>query len=259
VGRGRLNRVAAVAATTFRESVRERVFYNLLAFALLMTLSGLLLARLSIRQHEKIIKDVGLASIDVFGVAIALFLGVQLVSKEIERRSLFPVLAKPLSRDEFLLGRFVGLALTLAVNVAAMTAGLALTLAATGAKPTLSILAAVYPLYLSHLLVVGLALLLSSLTGPTVAALGTLCLTVAGRLSDVVRNARSVLPDAPAFLVDAVYYLLPNFRNFDFKDRIAYGDAVGLQALLWVTLYAAAYLGAVLSAALLVFRRREFQ
>jgi hypothetical protein len=85
----------------------------------------------------------------------------------------------------------------------------------------------------------------------------TLCLVVAGRLSDVVRNARTVLPDAPSWLVEAVYYALPNFRNFDFKDQVAYGEAVPLGTLAWVTLYAAVYVGAVLGAGLLAFRRRE--
>ena len=257
MGSGRLTRIAAVAANTFRESVRERVFYNLLVFAMLMILSGLLLARLSIRQHEKIIKDVGLASIDVFGLVIALFMGVSLVSKEIERRSLFPLLAKPLRREEFYLGKFAGLALTLATNVAAMTAGLLLTLWATGATPDLRLLQAVFPLVLGHLLVVALALFFSTLSSPTIAAVATLCLVVAGRLSDVVRNARTVLPDAPAWLVEAVYYALPNFRNFDFKDRVAYGEAIPAAALAWVTLYAAVYVGAVLGAGVLAFRRRE--
>src|SRR5687768_13546211 len=102
-------RLFVVAANTFRETVRERVLYNLLFFAILMTLSGLLLGQLSIRQDEKIVKDIGLAAMDIFGTMIALFIGVGLVSKEIERRSLYPLLAKPLSRTEFLLGKFLGL------------------------------------------------------------------------------------------------------------------------------------------------------
>src|SRR5215510_377528 len=101
---GRLSRIAAVAANTFRETVRERVLYNLVFFAILMTLSGLLLKQLSIRQDEKIIKDVGLAAMELFGMLIAVFIGVGLVSKEIERRSLHPLLAKPVSRAEFFLG-----------------------------------------------------------------------------------------------------------------------------------------------------------
>src|SRR5262245_25247460 len=107
-----LRRVAAVAANTFRESVRERVLYNLVLFAVLMTLSSLLLGQLSVRQDEKIVKDLGLASIDVFGTLIAMFIGVGLIRKEIERRSLYPLLAKPLSRAEFLLGHVLGLSFT---------------------------------------------------------------------------------------------------------------------------------------------------
>ena len=97
-----------MAANTFRETVRERVLYNLVFFAILMTLSGLLLGQLSIRQDEKIIKDIGLAAMDLFGTLIAVFIGVGLVSKEIERRSLYPLLAKPLARGEFFLGKFAG-------------------------------------------------------------------------------------------------------------------------------------------------------
>ncbi|MET0427327.1 MAG: ABC transporter permease subunit, partial [Microvirga sp.] len=112
---GGLKRTVAVASNTFRETIRERVLYNLVFFAILMTLSGLLLGRLSIRQDERIIKDLGLAAMEVFGTVIAIFIGVGLVSKEIERRSLFPLLAKPLTRSEFLIGKFLGLASTLFV------------------------------------------------------------------------------------------------------------------------------------------------
>jgi ABC-type transport system involved in multi-copper enzyme maturation permease subunit len=153
-----------VAANTFRETVRERVFYNLVIFAVLMTLSGLLLAKLSIRQQEKIIEDIALACIDVFGVVIALLLGVGLVSKEIERRSLYPLLAKPLGRGEFYAGKFLGLGLTLLVNVAVMTAGMMLTLWATGSAVDPGLLKGVYAIFLGLLVAVSLALLLSTLT-----------------------------------------------------------------------------------------------
>ena len=115
-----MSRLLAVAANTYRESVRERVLYNLVFFAIVMTLSGLLMGRLSIRQDDKIIKDIGLAATEVFGTLIAVFVGVTLVSKEIERRSLYPLLAKPLARHEFVLGKFAGLCLTLLVNTGAV-------------------------------------------------------------------------------------------------------------------------------------------
>ena len=256
---GRLSRLAAVASNTYRETVRERVLYNLVFFAVLMTVSGLLLQELSIRQDEKIVKDIGLASMDLFGTLIAVFIGVGLVNKEIERRSLYPLLAKPLDRDEFFLGKFAGLAVTLLVNVAVMTAGLWLTLAATGRRADLQLLAAIYPLYLGFLLVVAIALLFSTLTSPTLAAVCTVATVVAGRFSDVIRNMREVAPGVPGWVAQGLYYALPNFQNFDFKDRVAYGDHVPAATLAWVTAYGVAYGGVLIAAGLAAFRSKDFQ
>ncbi len=258
VGR-RMSRLLAVAANTFRETVRERVLYNLVFFAILMTLSGLLLGQLSIRQDEKILKDIGLAAMDLFGVLIAVFMGTGLVSKEIERRSLYPLLAKPLTRGEFFLGKFAGLAFTLLVNLAVMTAGLYLTLLATGRRPDPGLLAAIYPILLGLLLVVAFAMLFSTVTSSAMAAVLTVGVAVAGRFTDVVRNMREVAPGTPPWLSEALYNLLPNFRNFDFKDRVAYGDAVGGDVLAWVTAYALAWIGIVLGLGLASFRSRDFQ
>jgi ABC-type transport system involved in multi-copper enzyme maturation permease subunit len=252
-----LRRVAAVAANTFRETVRERVLYNLVFFAILMTLSGFLLGELSIRQDEKIIKNLGLASMDIFGTLIAVFIGVGLVSKEIERRSLYPLLAKPLSREEFLLGKFVGLGFTLFVNVGVMTLGLYLTLLATGRGIDWSLLKAVYTLFLSLLLTVALALLFSTMTSSTLAAVFTVSTVVAGRFSDVVRNMRDVSQAVPEWLVRLVYLVVPNFLNFDIKDHVIYGDPVGGGLLARITIYAASYTFVVLGLAMLRFRSRD--
>ena len=256
----RLSRLIAVAANTFRETVRERVLYNLVFFAVLMTLSGLLLGQLSIRQDEKILKDIGLASMDLFGTLIAVFIGTGLVSKEIERRSLYPLLAKPLGRGEFFLGKFAGLAFTLLVNLGVMTAGLYLTLVLTGRGADPVLLAAVYPLFLGFLLVVAFAMLFSTVSSSSaLAAVFTVGVVVAGRFTDVIRNMRDVAPGVPPWAVDVLYSALPNFRNFDFKDRVAYGDAVPPDVLAWVTLYGVAYVAVVLAIGLASFRSRDFQ
>jgi ABC-type transport system involved in multi-copper enzyme maturation permease subunit len=257
VGAGRLARIWAVAANTFRETVRERVLYNLVVFAIIMTGSGLLMGELSIRQDEKIIKDIGLASMELFGTLIAIFIGVGLVAKEIERRSLHPLLAKPLGREEFFLGKFAGLGLTLLVNVLVMAAGLALTLAFTGRGVDPDLLKAILPIYLGLLVVVALALLFSTLSSSALAAVFTVGMVVAGRFSDVIRNMREVAPGAPRWLVQFLYYALPNFRNFDFKDRVAYGDPVSLAAMAAVTAYAAVYVGLVLLIGVSAFKSRE--
>jgi ABC-type transport system involved in multi-copper enzyme maturation permease subunit len=254
-----MSRLLAVAANTFRETVRERVLYNLVFFAVLMTVAGLLLGQLSIRQDEKILKDIGLASMDLFGTLIAVFIGTGLVSKEIERRSLYPLLAKPLGRGEFFLGKFAGLAFTLLVNVAVMAAGLALTLLATGRRPDPALGGAVYPILLGLLLVVAFAMLFSTQTSSALAAVFTVGVVIAGRFADVVRNMREVAPGVPRWVTQALYAVLPNFRNFDFKDRVAYGDAVPAGVLAWVTAYAAVWIAVVLILGLLSFRSRDFQ
>ena len=254
---GGLNRVLAVASNTFRETVRERVLYNLVFFAILMTLSGLLLGQLSIRQDEKIIKDVGLAAMDLFGTLIAIFVGVGLVSKEIDKRSLFPLLAKPVTRDEFLLGKFAGLVFTLIVNVAVMAAGLYLTLLATHRRPDFALLEAVYGILLGLALTVGLALLFSVFTSAALATVCTVSLVVAGRFSDVIGQMREVAPGAPGWLIRGLYYAVPNFRDFDLKDRVVYGDAVTRGDLVWITAYAAVYIAVVLGIAMAAFRSRE--
>jgi ABC-type transport system involved in multi-copper enzyme maturation permease subunit len=256
---GGLSRLIVVAANTYRETVRERVLYNLVFFAILMTLSGLLLGQLSIRQDEKVLKDIGLAAMDFFGTLIAIFIGVGLVSKEIERRSLYPLLAKPLSRGEFFLGKFAGLVFTLLINLAVMTLGLYATLLATGRAADPGLLAAIYPIFLGLVLVVAFAMLFSTLTSSALASVLTVGVVVAGRFSDVVRNMREVLPGVPDWLVTGLTAVIPNFQNFDFKDRVAYGDPVPAGVLVWVTAYAAAYTAIVLGFGLASFRSRDFQ
>jgi ABC-type transport system involved in multi-copper enzyme maturation permease subunit len=258
MGSAGLTRIRAVAANTFRETVRERVLYNLVFFAILMTFSGLLLGELSVQQDEKIVKDLGLAAMDAFGTLIAIIIGVGLVSKEIERRSLYPLLAKPLGRGEFLAGKFAGLAFTLLVNLGIMSAGLYATLLATGRRADGRLVLAVYAMYLGLLLVVAFALLFSTLTSSALASVCTVSVVVAGRFSDVIHNMREVT-SVPGWLVTFLYYALPNFRNFDLKNQVVYADALLPADLAWLTAYAALYVTLVLAVATRVFQARDFQ
>ena len=109
--------ISVVAVNVFRESVRDRVPYNLVLFAVLLIGSSYLIGQLTAGQDVKIIKDLGLAATSVFGLFIAIFIGIGLVSKEVERRSIYALLSKPVSRSQFIAGKYAGLVLTLAVNV----------------------------------------------------------------------------------------------------------------------------------------------
>src|SRR5712691_9411724 len=115
---------AAIAINVFRESVRDKVLYNLVLFAILMIAASYLLGQLTAGQDVKIMKDLGLSAMAVFGLFIAVFIGIGLVSKEVERRSIYALLAKPIRRHEVVIGKYAGLVLTLTVNIAIMTVAL---------------------------------------------------------------------------------------------------------------------------------------
>ena len=140
-----------------------------------------------------------------------------------------------------------------------MLLGLLLTLGATGRRPDASLLTGVYPIFLGLLLVVAFAMLFSTLTSSTLAAVLTVGVVVVGRFADVIRGMREVLPGVPQQLVEVLFALVPNFANFDFKTRVAYGEAVSLGILGWVTLYAAAWTFVALGLGLASFRSRDFQ
>ena len=123
-----LRRIRAIATNAFREAVRDRVLYNLVLFVLLLTAAAVFLGELSGGQERKIIVDLGLSAMLLFGVFISIFVGIGLVYKEIERRTVYAIFAKPVGRGEFLIGKYLGLCLTLLVNVVAMGAGISLAL-----------------------------------------------------------------------------------------------------------------------------------
>jgi ABC-type transport system involved in multi-copper enzyme maturation permease subunit len=115
-------RIHAIAINTFREAVRDRVLYGVLGFACAVLLFTLAVAELSLHQQERVIADVGLASISLFSVIVAIFLGSSLLYKEIERKTLYVILPKPIRRGEFLLGKYLGIFFTAATFVALMGA-----------------------------------------------------------------------------------------------------------------------------------------
>ena len=187
---------AAIAINVFRESVRDKVFYNLVLFALLMTASSYLLGQLTAGQDVKIIKDLGLAATSMFGLFIAVFIGIGLVSKEVERRSIYSLIAKPVSRAQLVLGKYCGLTLTLAVNMVVMAVALYAVLGylawgvpadmrAAWDAPALdpALLKALALLFAELMLVTALALFFSTFSSPMLSAVLTFGLYIVGHLS----------------------------------------------------------------------------
>jgi len=258
-----MRRAGIVALNTFREAVRDRVLYSLVFFALLMMVAAIVVGQISIGIEESVIVSLGLSAISVIGLLISIFLGVALVSKEMEKRTLYALLAKPVRRWEFLLGKFGGLVLTLAVNTAAMALGLLLVMLYV--KHTLErsdavVLVAVYFILLKLALIVALALLFSCYTTPLLAILFTAGLYIVGLYVQELRNLPvDVMSPGTAAFTKWLSYLLPNFENFNVMALAAHGRAVPGALIVQNTLYAVVYCTMVLTAASVVFSRRNLK
>jgi ABC-type transport system involved in multi-copper enzyme maturation permease subunit len=252
-----------VAWNTFREAVRDRVMYNLVFFALLMMGAAILVGQVSIGIEEIVIVSLGLSAISVIGLLMAVFIGVGLVSKEMDKRTLYALLAKPVRRWEFLLGKFGGLLLTLSVNTAAMAAGLFAALYFV--KHSLErgdavTLVAIYFILLKLALVVALALLFSCYTTPLLAILFTAGLYVSGLFVNEMKSLHGeTLAPAVQTLLRWLAYLLPNFENFDVMASAAHGRAIPASLILHNTAYAALYCAIVLGVASAIFSRRNLK
>jgi len=258
-----MRRAGVVALNTFREAVRDRVLYNLVFFALLMIAASVAVGQISIGIEQTVIVSLGLSAISVIGLLISIFLGVALVSKEMDKRTLYALLAKPVRRSEFLLGKFAGLVLTLAVNTAAMALGLLL--AMLYVKHSLErsdtvVLVAVYFILLKLALIVALALLFSCFTTPLLAILFTVGLYIAGLYVQELRNLPiEVMSPAMSAFTKWLSYLLPNFENFNVMAMAAHGRVVPGALILQNTWYTVVYCTIVLTAAAAVFSRRNLK
>jgi ABC-type transport system involved in multi-copper enzyme maturation permease subunit len=258
-----MRRACAVALNTFREAVRDRVLYNLVFFALLMMAAAVAVGQISIGIEQTVIVSLGLSAISVIGLLISIFIGVALVSKEMDKRTLYALLAKPVRRWEFLLGKFGGLVLTLAVNTAAMAAGLLLVMLYVKhslERGDAAVLVAVFFIWLKLALVVALALLFSCFTTPLLAILFTVGLYIVGLYVQELRNLPvEVMTPVMAALTRWLSYVLPNFENFNVMALAAHGRAVPGALILQNTLYTVIYCTIVLTAAAAVFSRRNLK
>lgn len=256
-------RVAAIARNAFREAVRDRVLYNLVLFVLLLTAAAIFIGELSGGQERKVIVDLGLSAMLLFGVFISIFVGVGLVYKEIERRTVYAIFSKPVSRGEFLLGKYLGLCLTLLVNVLIMGAGISLALMYVSHgwdSLALKIWPAVLLIYVELMILTAVALLFSSFSSPALSALLTFLVFVIGHFSADLKSLSLTMPSRSArWLFAGLYYVLPNLGNFSFITPAGHGQVPEPANVAVSILYGLVYIGVILAAATLILSRRNFK
>jgi ABC-type transport system involved in multi-copper enzyme maturation permease subunit len=256
------SRIGYVAFNTFREAVRDRVLYNLVAFAVLLSGAAILVGEISIDIERLVVVNLGLTAVSLFGVVIAIFMGIGLVSKEIEKKTLYTVLSRPVRRWEFVVGKFFGLTGTLVVNTFFMAIGVFLALlyvAHKFEKADTAVLIALYFIVLEFLIVCALALLFSSFSTPLMSSVFTFALFLIGSLADDLRGFARMTHGLTGALATGVAYLVPNFSAFNIINQAAHGDPVPGRLIAYNTAYALLYSAMTISGAVLIFQRRNLK
>lgn len=255
-----VSRIQAIAFNTVREAVRSRVLYVLLFFAIAVMLFGSVLAALSYVESDRILQDIAMGAMRVFGVAIAIFIGVNLIHKEVDRRTVYTILSKPLTRTEFLLGKYVGLVLTIWLQLVIMIACFMGVAALTGSTVGVGHVAAFLLLGGELALIVGVATLFSSFSTPLLSSFFTAGIWMAGHLT---RDLRDIgLRSNTEWVQEAgrwLHRLLPDLQSFNLTVEAVHGLPIAVSDV-WVPLvYGAGYAALLLLLATLIFDRRDFR
>ena len=256
-----IKNIFVITKNTFREAVRDRILYNLVLFVLLIIAAAIFLGELTAGQEIRTIVNLGLSAMLLFGAFISIFVGVSLVSKEIEKRTVYAIFSKPIGRSEFIIGKYAGLCLTLLVNVIVMATGVSLALLYVGGGNfALTIWGAVFLIFLELMILTAVAVLFSSFSSPALSALLSFFVFIIGHFSSSLNELAGNLGSIYArYFFGAIYYILPNLSNYSFIANSAYGQTPPLQMILGAIAYTAVYVGILLTLTVLIFSRRNFK
>lgn len=254
-----MNQVVAIAVNTFRETIRDRVLAVIVVFALIMMAGALWLGSISLGEQGRMMKDFGLFAVTFFGLIVAVFIAAGLVHKEVEKRTVFVLFSKPVSRAAFITGKFLGLCVTMAAVLAGMGVFLFLLVWAVAGEASGMLLVAVVMIYVQLLAIMAVTIFFSTLGSAILASVLGICVFVAGQLShnvlELTRLGRNALTEALSWVV---YVIVPNLSAADVKAGVVGESTPAWSEILLWTGYLVAYVVIVLALAALVFRRKEF-
>ncbi|WP_022668515.1 ABC transporter permease [Desulfospira joergensenii] len=253
-----MNKITAIALNTFRESIRDKIFYSLLFFAVILVMFSTVLGKLTIGDPLKIIKDFGLGSISIAGTLIAIFVGIGMVYKEMEKRTIFIILSKPLARWQFLMGKYLGLGLTILVEVVVMSVLLFGLCFAYDPQIPWSLLTAIIPIFFEIMIILAFAFFFSTFASPFLSGMFTLGIFIIGHFTRDLKSLAAATEDVLfKNLADAAYYILPNLEFLNYKTRVVHHLAISGEEVLLSLAYAACYTLAVLLISMFIFQGRD--
>lgn len=252
-------KVLAIVENTFKEAVRDRILIVLLVIGFIAIGSAKILKPLALGEEAKIIKDLGLAAIAIVSVLITILIGGKLIYKEIEKRTIYILLAKPVPRYQFIIGKYFGLVMVIFFTIVIMTGGYYLMLYLTNTEATYYLLLPILLTFFEVVIVTALALLFSTFATPITASLFTFIVYF---LSHFTRDLKAMAQISPSVVVKGLcnfcYYLLPNLANFNIRNLVVHNAIINPSTILFAILYALCYSAAILYLAILIFQRKDF-
>lgn len=254
-----MSRILAIARATLAEAIRHRVLYLLLVFALVLISFSRVLALLTVGEDDKIIMDVGMSAISILGLLVTLFVGVGIIFRDMERKTIQVTLAGPVARHEYLLGKFAGLAAAITINAVVMGIVLFIILALRGAFAP-ALITAVFMLWVELMFVTAVAVFFSSFSTPIFSALFTAATYVVGHLAWSLALLERKLPEGAAAaraIVHAVYLLVPDLEYGDVRGLAVHGLPIPPERVAWATVWELGYAALLLAIGCLAFRRRD--
>ncbi len=255
-----LERILVIAINTYRESVRSKLIYSVFFFAAVLVCVSALFGSVTIGDQVKVIKDFGLFAICFFSVAYAVISGATLLQKELTRKTIYNILSKPVRRSEFVLGKYLGMLLTVALLIALMTLALAVFTFFFESRIDWLLAQAAFFIFLQLAIVCAVTLFFSSIVvTPLLSGAFTFAIFLVGRSTEYILRFIDIQPlPLVRHVLRGVYTVLPHLNALDVSDRIVYAIPAAPDAMFWSFAYAAAYAGALLVPAILIFARREF-
>ncbi|MBN2103850.1 ABC transporter permease [bacterium] len=249
-----------IALNTYRESIRNRILINILLFAIALMLLSMILGEWSLGEQVKVIKDFGLSAMSIFGLLIAIFIGIRLIVQEMEQRTIYMIASKPIHRYHIVLGKYVGLALTLVVNVALMSVTLlGMNFLIEGVLDT-ALLPAIFLIYVEILIIVVFSLFFSSLMSPQLAAIATLIVYIVGHLTNFLYEYVQVYPDKGFhWLLKGIYYIVPNLEKLNLKLAAVEHLTQPLHTVEIAALYGLSYIVGMLIITVWIFNKKDLK
>lgn len=252
--------IIPIAKNTFKEAIRDKILYIIILFSIFIIGASVVLSTLSIGQNQKIIVDMGLSAISIFGVLITLFVGTTLLNKEIEKKTIYLLLTKPLRRSDFILGKHLGMSYTLLVIISIMTLCFYGVLYFQGMPLNPVYLQSIFMNYIELILLIAIAIFFSTFASPVMSSMYTLGFYLVGHFSkDLLEIGKLSKNETFMEITKYLYYFLPDLEKLNLKNMVLYLDQANINDLfLWGSIYGLIYMSVVLVMSIFVFEFKEF-